>query len=335
MWSRPQQALLIDSILRDFDIPKIYLRKRADGSSHLFDVIDGKQRLTAIWRYFDDRLPLMRGEPFPGLGDLSGKKWRDLPSDAKDRLQFSTMTVSVIQDATHTDIRELFIRLQKGEPLNAAERRNAMVGPLRDFVATVMAEHAFWPNTRIRQTRFGWDEHSAIVLALVVESGPANLKGADLQELYTWKEFDPQGDTARKTLDLLDTLHAVARVAPGVIRTRWGLVDLALIIMRRAAEDAPVQPKLVMHFFEEFEKRRREVAETLRELQARVVTDIAASDIVAPTPGVEEEIGEDELAYHLAFSREGANKVRVAERHAVMYDKFVAFIEREQARRTP
>ena len=52
VWSQPQQALLIDSVMRGFDIPKIFLRKLPDGNPYLFDVIDGKQRLTAIWSLF-------------------------------------------------------------------------------------------------------------------------------------------------------------------------------------------------------------------------------------------------------------------------------------------
>ena len=328
VWSRPQQALLIDSILRGFDIPKIYLRKRADGSCHLFDVIDGKQRLTAIWQYFANRLPLLQGDSFPDLGDLSGKRWKDLSSEERDRLQFSTMTVSIIHDTTDTDISELFLRLQRGEPLNAAEKRNAMRGPVRDFVANSMAEHTFWNHTRIRQARFGWHEHSAIVLALVVEDGPTSLKGADLQELYSWKTFNPDGDRARRAIELLDKLDAVARIESGTIRTRWGLVDLALVLMRHAASGGSVQPKMVMRFFESFEERRRDVAEILRELQTRVVTGVVDSDVLTAASSVGEDVGPDELTYHLAFAREGANRDRVAERHTVMYDKFVTFVEK-------
>ena len=54
VWSAAQQALLIDSILRGFDVPKIFLRKLPDGNPRLFSVIDGKQRLTAIWRFLND-----------------------------------------------------------------------------------------------------------------------------------------------------------------------------------------------------------------------------------------------------------------------------------------
>ena len=139
VWSRPQQALLIDSILRGFDIPKIYLRKRQDGGRVLFDVIDGKQRLTAIWRFFSDDFRLLKTqEAFPGLGILGGKCWSELPEKAKDKLQFANVTITKIEDASDEEIRELFLRLQKGEPLNAAERRNAMAGPVRDFVANIL-----------------------------------------------------------------------------------------------------------------------------------------------------------------------------------------------------
>ena len=59
VWSEAQQALLIDSILRGFDIPKIYLHKLPDGSQYLFNLIDGKQRLTAIWQFVSDELQLL------------------------------------------------------------------------------------------------------------------------------------------------------------------------------------------------------------------------------------------------------------------------------------
>ena len=330
MWSQPQQALLIDSILRGFDIPKIFLRKRRDGSSHLFDVIDGKQRLTAIWAYFANDLPLLRSEPFPELGDLSGKHWSDLSSDARDRLQFSTITISTIQQATDDEIRELFLRLQDGEPLNAAERRNAMTGPVRDFVADSMAKHDLWRNTRIRSGRFGWHEHSAIVLALIVAGGPVGLKGADLLKLYSNEKFDPEGADADRAIRLLDGLHEATEAGPGFIRTRWGLVDLALVLMRLTAERTSVPPWEAMQFFKDFEARRRSVAETLIELQTRAVTGILDREAWAAEPDAADPITSDELTYHLAFAREGASKENVEKRHAVMYRKFLEFLDGER-----
>lgn len=47
VWSRPQKQLLIDSILHDLDIPKIYLRE-VSNSIYEEEAVDGQQRLTAV-----------------------------------------------------------------------------------------------------------------------------------------------------------------------------------------------------------------------------------------------------------------------------------------------
>ena len=233
VWSSAQQALLIDSILRGFDVPKIFLRKLPDGSPRLFSVIDGKQRLTAIWRFLDDKVPLLKkADPFPEFGDLGGMRWSEMPNAAKDRLQFANLTVSKIEDATSDEIRELFLRLQEGEPLNAAEKRNAVAGPVRDFVAEKLATHPVWPKTGIRKFRFGWDEHSAIVLALVRQGGPTGIKGADLHKLYEIEDFDPSGSDATRAMKILDVLQQMAESSPKCIRTRWAIVDLSITLMQ-------------------------------------------------------------------------------------------------------
>lgn len=53
-WSRKQKQLLMDTILRNYDIPKFYWRKvnRTDGVQ--YEVVDGQQRLRAIWEFEAD-----------------------------------------------------------------------------------------------------------------------------------------------------------------------------------------------------------------------------------------------------------------------------------------
>ena len=65
-WKSPRQALLIDSILRGMDIPKIYLRRNPPGSVHDYDAVDGQQRLRAMWMFEADELALdLIDEPPP------------------------------------------------------------------------------------------------------------------------------------------------------------------------------------------------------------------------------------------------------------------------------
>ena len=329
VWTKAQKALLIDSLMRGFDIPKVYLSKLPDGSEHLFNVIDGKQRLTAIWDFVSDGFPLLKelGE-FPILGNLGGSYWSELSSQAQDKLQFATITVTKIEDETKKEVHELFLRLQQGEPLNAAEKRNAMLGPVRNFVADKLATASVWSHTKLRTARFGLHEHAAIALALVLENGPAGLKGADLYELYSKKDFDADGADAKRTVEMLSLLEKVAVCQPGAIRTRWGFVDLFICLMKLAQESRPMDPNKIMDFFQNFEEERRDIAATLTtEMQAKFIASSVAGgppdDEIASTG-----IPKDMLNYHLAFAREGANKENVGTRSRIMYKKLMHFLDR-------
>lgn len=327
VWSTPQQALLIDSILRDFDIPKIYVHKMPPGAPHLFSVIDGKQRLTAIWRFFSDDFQLLQSDDFPGLGDLSGMRWSDLPSEAKDELQFANISVSKIEQAGPEEVRELFLRLQKGERLNSAEKRNAMDGPVRQFVVERLVKHPLWRATGLSKRRFGIHEHAAILLALVRRQGPTAIKSADLEALYQDESFDPDGTEAARTTELLDLLSDIASCADGAIRTRWGLVDLAVSVMRLVDEGHEVPPDETMAFFQAFEARRREVAALLNELQTELVEktlDESSEDEKIDIPSIESDM----LAYHLGFSREGATEENIKTRSNIMHKQLVDHLGR-------
>ena len=327
VWSTTQQALLIDSLLRGFSVPTIFLRKLPDGSTYLFDVVDGKQRLTAIWRFMSDDIALLASaKPFPNLGDLSGKRWSELNPKARDKLQFESVTVSRISDATNEEIRELFLRLQEGEPLNAAEVRNAMAGPLRDYVADTLATHDLWPLTRIRSARRGLDEHSAILLALAMKGGPTGLKGSDLHELYADKSFDPTDPSTERALWLFGQLHEISHARPGLLRTRWGLVDLAIVLMRLQDEASVPAADTIARFFEDFERERRDIASTLADLQTQLVEWSRAD---APPDEILEQpdIPSDMLSYHLAFSREGANESNIKTRSEIMHKKLVSYLK--------
>ena len=317
VWSEPQQMLLIDSILRGFDLPKIFLRKLPDGSPHLFDVIDGKQRLTSIWRFFADDFRLPWSQEYPTVGDIGGKKWSDLPQDAKDRLQYSRVTVTELQTEDEDEIRELFQRLQRGEPLNAAEKRNAMDVPVRLFVAETLARHRVWPETGLKNRRRAWDEISAIVLALVKANGPTGLKGADLLALYEDTSFEPSGEIGQRTLSLLDTLYEIAAVERGRIRTRWGVVDLLLSLKRLSDEGFYPAPESVMSFFVTFEAERQHAAAALSDLRSTVMS-LASNELDNEERLELPEVAPDMLTYTNAFAREGATRDNIATRAEVM-----------------
>src|SRR6185436_3041920 len=59
VWTPSYQQFFIDSILRNYPIPSILVNEDVLENGRIkYNVIDGKQRLTAILEFLEDRFPL-------------------------------------------------------------------------------------------------------------------------------------------------------------------------------------------------------------------------------------------------------------------------------------
>ena len=72
VWSKAQKQQLIDTIIQGYDIPKFYLKQTGKNS---YEVIDGQQRLRAIWGFLDNEYPLDKKYSGEKLG---GKYYKDI-----------------------------------------------------------------------------------------------------------------------------------------------------------------------------------------------------------------------------------------------------------------
>lgn len=135
VWSEEKESFLIDSILRNFPIPPIFIRQIIDPrtGSTKYDVIDGKQRLTAIKKFAENKLPVATDED-PNdenySNDIAGKYFNDLtsPYQEKFRLQFWRYSIPIeyIESKDSKIIDSIFDRLNRnGEALTKQELRNS------------------------------------------------------------------------------------------------------------------------------------------------------------------------------------------------------------------
>jgi uncharacterized protein with ParB-like and HNH nuclease domain len=64
VWTLEKKQLLMDSILNDYDIPKLYFHALTNANSSSRDrefdyaIVDGRQRLEAIWGFMNDEWSL-------------------------------------------------------------------------------------------------------------------------------------------------------------------------------------------------------------------------------------------------------------------------------------
>lgn len=207
VWSKPQKQLLIDSILRDLDVPKIYLRE-IDNTLFEEEAVDGQQRLTAISGFFNDEFPLAKDADDVDGQSIAGKKFSKLDEDMKDVFEAYELTAVILRNASEEEVEEMFLRLQNGTTLNAAEKRNAMAGNMKEFVRK-LSKHSYFEKCGFKNHRFAHD-HVASQMARVALAGlPCGVRNADLVKMYEQHEsFDLNSGEAKsisKTLDLLSS----------------------------------------------------------------------------------------------------------------------------------
>jgi hypothetical protein len=143
LWTDEKKRLLIDSILEDIDIPKLYFNRTGTSS---FEVVDGQQRLWAIWDFLDGGYEI----------SIDGKqrKFTGLPKAEQETIKKYTLQVTVFDGADDPYLRELFVRLQLGLLLITGEKLHAANGVMKDFVFGKMVRHQFIQKLGIPPRRF-------------------------------------------------------------------------------------------------------------------------------------------------------------------------------------
>jgi hypothetical protein len=262
-WRLPRQVLLIDSILRGMDIPKVYLRCLAPNSAHAHDAVDGQQRLRAIWEFragvfaMDYPEALDPIDTFP----VAGKKYSELHKSLRDRFESFDVSVAEITGATNDEITNLFARLQMGVSLNPAELRNAMLSPMRHVIDSIATTHEFFLESRIPEARYKRQDYLSHAFAMAAYKGTKDIKAPDLKRMIT--EYGPEkaDQLLQITAAVGDALNVLAEVNQRLnhrITQKWIFVDLFWMITQQQSAGVAVAPDEMAESYLEFEKLRRE-----------------------------------------------------------------------------
>ena len=210
VWSLSQKQLLVDTILRGYDVPKLYWRQTQRGPDK-YEVVDGQQRIRAIWEFHSGKYGLpKKADPIDGI-DVQNLHYEDLPDDLRLRFDTYNVNVVILSETDEEEVREMFLRLQNGTSLKAQEKRNAMSGKMRDFIK-VLASHPIFENCGFSDARYTFDQIAAQMTLTELVGGPTNVKNTDLNKMYEREaHFDSSGPKAKKIKRTLDYLRVASR----------------------------------------------------------------------------------------------------------------------------
>lgn len=261
-WKDPRKILLIDSILRGMDIPKVYLRKLPVNGVHKHDAVDGQQRIRAIWEFRAGDFSLHHPDPLPVIGGhpIHGLKFSQLHKSLRDKFDAFQVSVAEITSADNDEITNLFARLQLGVALNPAELRNAMLAPARHIIDSIATGHAFFESTKIPNIRYKRQDYVAHVFAMAAYKGQRNIKAPDLRKMIL--EFGP--DQGPELLAISSAVNEALTVLAEVdaqltrrVTQKWLFVDLIWLIIQQQTAGLEVNADDLAESFAEFDKLRR------------------------------------------------------------------------------
>lgn len=135
VWNPRVRSLLIDSLLRGYPLPLVFLHNRLDiaSSKTVRQVVDGQQRLRTILSYIDidtldkvddwDRFTVLKSHN----REFAGLAFQQLPDDVQTRILQTPLSVNVLpSDIDDVTVLTIFQRMNStGLKLNNQEIRNA------------------------------------------------------------------------------------------------------------------------------------------------------------------------------------------------------------------
>jgi len=131
VWNSKQRSELIESILMGIPLPIMYFFQNSSG---IKQVVDGKQRLTALFDYIDNNFSL---SDLNIMSELKGKKFQDLTGLQQGKIEDYKVSINVIKPPTPDRIKfDIFDRVNRGGTrLNNQEMRNAIYqGPATELL---------------------------------------------------------------------------------------------------------------------------------------------------------------------------------------------------------
>lgn len=252
VWSREDKNLFLDTILRNYPFPEIYL---ADGDVDLETgqgtqlLVDGLQRVSTIIQYF---------EAHPDLKLTTAPPYRDLGEDEKKAFLQYDVTVRDLGSVTREEIIEAFRRLNATKfSLLDIEVNNAVYGGALKKYADRVAANVFFEKHSVFSAldlkRMG-DLRYALTIIITVIAGYFNRDDAfaDLLERYN-DEFPLEAEIEARITRVFDFIDECGFAPKSRV---WRKADLLTLIVEMdqalSVQALNLQPHEVVRTLEDF-----------------------------------------------------------------------------------
>ena len=227
VWSNDHKQYFLSTLFLQLPIPLIFMWKKFDShrKKNIFDVVDGQQRLRAIFDFITPASPtdeiVLSKKYFPEFEDY---RFKDLSAKVQKKILQTNIPIGFIEATDDSEIKEMYARLNKNViKLNKQELRKSQYEG--DFIqlATGLAEDKYWLESGIT-SRSGMRRMSDIeflseILAAMI--GGLQDRKKKLDKTYADNE-EMEGDLRAKLRRDFERIKALIQgIFPEIKATRF------------------------------------------------------------------------------------------------------------------
>jgi hypothetical protein len=252
IWDLRKEQLFIDSILRKYPVPPVWMWKhRTNGHRRIHEIVDGQQRLTCIRRFINNEFPYKypnRGEEDIELAALdgcyfdrppAGSTASALPETVRNRLMDYMISYIVVETDNRDLILDIFSRLNKSSTnLTPQELRNAFYrGAFKSYIydrTASLQDCSYWGvRGRVfeRKTtdRMADQQFLSDLVVALIEREPQH-QSKRLDDFYARYDEDfPQQQAVNKRLNR--SLRVIKKAMPEPSRFTRNLSDFYTLFL--------------------------------------------------------------------------------------------------------
>lgn len=303
VWTDDQKAYLIDTIIKNYHIPEIYIHRDMDQDGKaIYNIVDGQQRVRSILDFLVGDFALSE-EYNPEYADYN---FEDLPDSIKKQIWNYTLYAREITDATEEEVRNLFKRMNRNVvALNTQELRHATYSG--DFIKLMeeLAEDEYWAENKIvtpNEIRRMKDVQFISELFISMMNGIQD-KTKEMDRYYQlYEESFRERNKWRKLFEhILDT---IILLLPDIKDQRWRNKSdfyTLFMVLREIQEDSRIPKK-------NFNKLRSELIEFSKKINE-----------ITKKEGKGKTYAKEVLIYSEAVTKSTTDKDRRIQRHNIIF----------------
>ena len=263
-WKIDDQSLLIDSLIT-MCVPDIFALNYMDKDNNynrMFDIIDGKQRLSSIASYIENKWALtklnpIQLEPNGEIYDISGKKFMELPEDIREEIKDYMLDFKIIELEGNEDdkkvVKELFLRLNNEKPVSQEHKTFIEANSnIQEFVRRIILEHklfreiSYFTPSSIKKS----DKEMTIMQSIILVSGIEykSFRNKDIKKALLENEI------SKEILELTEKLFDdIVKIFPQYHRqvSKMNIPILVYILSKILEEDKKQTFHLIQKYFNE------------------------------------------------------------------------------------